>query len=231
MNAHCQDRERMLRQGDSAELDALAQHAEQCPECAREMRIWNEISLAARDMQKSWESPALWPRIREALILEGQAEEAHPWRGSFTWLWQGARFHWQATAAALALVAATALGTWMMVRRHVEITAGNASPNTVLTPVAQKRLLTEQALREVEAAEQAYVKSIDKLSALAEPKLEHASSPLMVSYREKLMVLDAAIAECKADEENNPLNAHLQQELVSMYQEKQRTLEAVVREN
>ena len=52
----------------------------------------------------------------------------------------------------------------------------------------------------------------------------------MVSYREKLLLLDAAIAECRANIEQNRWNAHLRQELLEIYQQKQRTLQDVVRE-
>lgn len=235
MNVECKDRDRILREEDSAQLDALARHAENCAECAYELRIWNEISLAARGLHKTWESPALWPRIRESLILELQAEAARPARGSHAWFgqeWFGRAFvrHWQSALAGLALVAVTATGTWMLVRQHQPPGPDTSKVGTP-TPDAKKRLLTDQALREAQDAEQAYEKSIDKLAALAGPKLEHASTPLLSSYREKILVLDAAIAECKVGQQNNPLNAHLRQELLSMYQEKLRTLEAVIRED
>jgi hypothetical protein len=230
MNVECKDRDRILREEERAQLDALARHTEYCAECARELRIWNEISLAARGMQKTWESPALWPRIRESLIMESQAEAARPVRVGFTWFGTELLRHWQTAVAALTLVAVTATGTWMFVRQHQPPGVDTSKVGTP-TPEAKKRLLTDRALREAQDAEQAYEKSIDKLTALAGPKLEHASTPLLSSYREKILVLDAAIAECKAGQQNNPLNAHLRQELLSMYQEKQRTLEAVIRED
>jgi hypothetical protein len=235
MNVECKDRDRILREEEPAQLESLARHAKNCAECGRELRIWNEISLAARGMQKTWESPALWPRIRESLILESQAEAARPARGRFAWFgqeWFGHGFvrHWQTALAALALVAVTVTGTWMLVRQHQPPVVDTSKIGTP-TPEAKKRLLTDQALREAQGAEQAYEKSIEKLAALAGPKLEHPSTPLLSSYREKILVLDAAIAECKGGQQSNPLNAHLRQELLSMYQEKQRTLEAVIRED
>jgi hypothetical protein len=235
MNVECKDLDRILREEDPAQLDALARHAENCAECAYELRIWSELSLAARGMYKTWESPALWPRIRESLVLESHAEATRPARGSFAWFgqrWFGHRFvlHWQTAVAALALVAVTATGTWMFLRQHQPPRVDTSKFGTP-TPESQKRLLTDQALREAQDAEQTYQKSIDKLAALAGPKLEHASTPLLSSYREKILVLDAAINECKASQQNNPLNAHLRQELLSMYQEKKRTLEAVIRED
>jgi hypothetical protein len=53
----------------------------------------------------------------------------------------------------------------------------------------------------------------------------------MMSYREKLLLLDSAIAECRAQIERNRFNARLRQELLSLYQEKQRTLQQVMKED
>jgi hypothetical protein len=230
MNVNCKDRERILREEESRGLAALKLHAQDCAECTRELRIWSEISAAAQQMQKSWDSPALWAHIRESLILESQTEGTRARPGVFDGLWQGIQLHWQTAAAALVLVIVPATATWMLVRRGPQ-SPSDSSAVTTRTPVGQKRLLTDQALREVENNEQAFEKSIEKLSALADPKLEHASTPLLVNYREKLLVLDAAIAELKANEEKNPLNAQLRQELLSIYREKEQTLNAVVREN
>ena len=87
------------------------------------------------------------------------------------------------------------------------------------------------ARRDVESAEAAYIQSIEKLSKLVEPKLEQPASPLMISYREKLMLIDSAIAELRAGIERNRFNAHLRQELLAIYQQKQRTLQEMMRED
>ena len=64
----------------------------------------------------------------------------------------------------------------------------------------------------------------------AEPKLEDPSTPLMVNYKEKLMLLDDAIAECQTNIDRNRQNAHLRKQLLAIYSEKQRTLQEVLRE-
>jgi hypothetical protein len=51
-----------------------------------------------------------------------------------------------------------------------------------------------------------------------------------MSYREKLTLLDTAIAECRAQVERNRHNAHLRRELLDIYAEKQRTLQQVLQE-
>jgi hypothetical protein len=94
----------------------------------------------------------------------------------------------------------------------------------------QRRLLTERALRAVETSEADYVASIERLAKVAEPLLENPGSPLLTSYREKLQILDAAIADCRSEIDRNRFNAHLRRELLSVYQEKQRTLRALLEE-
>jgi hypothetical protein len=80
----------------------------------------------------------------------------------------------------------------------------------------------------VERAEAVYEKAIDKLAAQAQPVLDGQATPLMASYREKLLVLDNAIDELRAEAGQNPANAHLRRQLLAMYQEKQDTLEEVL---
>ncbi len=87
-----------------------------------------------------------------------------------------------------------------------------------------------QAIEEVDAAEKTYLASIEKLSRLAEPALSDATSPVLVNYREKLDVLDSAIAELKSSIEQNRGNTHLRRELLAVYQEKQRTLQSLMKE-
>ncbi len=227
MKIECNDRENVLRGQAPAELRALAQHAEHCPACAQELRMWNDISSAARTIHSEWESPYLWPKIRRALEAETQAA---PDQSASSW-WRLGPFparQWQAAAAVLALALITAGGVWFARGGRLPFLAGGS--NSTVTPQAQRRLLTEQAVREAGNAEAAYLKSIDKLSTLAEPRLDHPATPLMASYREKILLLDAAIAECRSNIEKNQWNARLRRELLSIYQQKQRTLEEVVQE-
>jgi len=52
-------------------------------------------------------------------------------------------------------------------------------------------------------------------------------SPLVVSLRERLMTIDAAIAEYRKEIDKNRFNAHLREQLLWIYQEKRRTLQEV----
>jgi hypothetical protein len=186
-----------------------------------ELEAWNELSVAAQGLQRREETPRLWAKIRARLEAEARLEQERKARWSFAWMWQGFAAHWQMAAATVALAALTVTGAWMLTRQ---------TPGPV-TPGAERRLLSDKALKETETAEAAYVQSIEKLVALAQPRLAKADTPLLANYREKLLVLDAAIADCRRQAEGNKYNAHLRRELTAMYQEKQRTLEDVLREN
>jgi len=223
MKVECKDLERVLREQKPEEMAALEEHARACAACRAELEAWNEMGAAARTMRREWSSPHLWPQIRARLEAAARAEAEQKARWSFAWMWQGLTAHWQVAAATLALLAVTLTGTWMLLRRQP------AGPAT--TTNGQRRLLTERALKEIETSEAAYVQSIEKLSDLAGQKLDKADTPLLVNYGEKLLVLDAAITECRQQIERNRYNAHLRQELRSIYQEKQRTLEEVLRED
>jgi hypothetical protein len=96
-------------------------------------------------------------------------------------------------------------------------------------PLARKAtspaLMTEEALREVQQAEAAYVRSIDRLSAAAAPSLDRSPAPLAAAYRDKLDLLDSAIGDLKRTAETNRYNAYLETQLASLYHEKQKTLQ------
>ena len=81
------------------------------------------------------------------------------------------------------------------------------------------------SLAHVERAESAYAKSIEKLSAVTAPSLDQSASPLAAVYREKLVLLDSAIVEIKSNIESNRYNMYLQNQLASLYREKQKTLQ------
>ena len=213
MTFRCQDLDEALRADEPAALEAARAHAETCPACRESLAAWDEASAAAPGLRRSWESPDLWPRIHRSLAEESQRRTAREagWRRWLT----------VAAAAGLAAVAASGLVLW---RPWTE-----TAPATVLDD-SKRRLLTEQALQQVESSEADYVASIDKLAAVAQPLVENPRSPLLASYREKLQLLDAAIVECRGAIERNRFNAHLRRELLSIYREKQRTLAAILEE-
>jgi hypothetical protein len=220
MKLECKDLNRALREGTPEVMDALTAHADACPSCRAALDRWRELSEAAGALRRQWHSPELWPRIHQALAHESQVRR--PEKPAPSGIFRAACRRWRELAAAAAVIALMISIGWVLARSL-------RTPALKPDPEAEKRLLTENALRDIETSESAYVQSIEKLSRLVEPKIDNTASPLMVSYREKLTLIDAAIAECRAGIERNRFNAHMRMELLSIYREKQRTLEDVMR--
>jgi len=216
----CKDHRRALREQDPKLLEAIERHAQSCTECAEELRLWKEISAAAVHLRKSWESPELWPRIQRVLIEESRASAKRQGVMGLQRLWNSLWLRWKPVAAFATLLIVSGAGAWLLLHRQT----------STLSPEAERRLLTERAVREAEKSEAAYSSAIEKLSKLAEPKVENPATALLASYREKLLLLDTAIADCRAQIKQNPGNPQLRRELLSMYQEKQQTLQELVQE-
>jgi hypothetical protein len=215
MTTSCNDRERIFLDGTPEEWALLERHSMNCAGCAEELRAWKNLSSAASELRQEWDSPALWPRIEQALAEQSVATNHYGWQRFFS-SWSLSGLQWQTAAAALLLVALTASAIWFV-----------ASQRTRRIPDNQA-LLNDRAVNDVERAEAAYSRAIDKLDAQARPQLQNSSAPLMANYREKLLVLDSAIADLKSQASINPANGHVRRELLAMYHEKQDTLEQVL---
>ena len=209
MTFRCEDWQETLREESPERLREAEAHAETCDACREELALWREISAAAPSLRREWETGDLWSRIRRNLTAERVQPPARR-LGTVGWL-----------SLAAALLAAVTAAVFFVGPRPQQIEDANA----------ERRLLTEEALAQVERSEAAYIESIERLAKTAQPLLESPASPLLVSYREKLMVIDAAIAECRGRIETNRFNAYLRRELLSVYREKQRTLEDLMRED
>ena len=191
----CEDLDRAL--GTPEWMPDARAHAERCPRCSEQLFLWAEISRLAPELHEEWESPELWPRIQAAVAAEparGMRRRPIP------------MVRWALAAAAMVALAAALSQPWRA-----------AGPRT-------HELLTQDALREVQAAEAVYSRSIDHLNAVAGPGLEASNSPLAAAYRDKLAALDSAIADLKATVAGNQYNGYLQGQLASLYREKQQTL-------
>jgi anti-sigma factor RsiW len=215
MNITCNDRERIFLDGSAEEWAALEQHAASCAECAEELRAWKSLSVAAEKLRDYQQSPALWSKIETALRQKQQRRDArHSVSDKFAF-WKGISLGWQ-TALAGAFVLVLALSGAYVYKHRDGVHPGD------------NKLLKNSALAEVERTEREYMKAIDRLSAEAKPQLDSPASPLMPSYKEKLVVLDSAIDELRMQAGRNPSNAHLRNQLLAMYQEKQETLQEVL---
>ena len=204
MNITCSQLDDLLFDASPIAMETAARHARECTACAEKLAEWNEISDTAKSLHETWDNDLLWPRIERSLREERR-------RAPSRWL--------RHAAAALLLT----VGLGGTVFYAVRVQSHDAA--------FDRDILRLTALDDVERAERAYVEAIGKLDRLAEARLEDADTPLMVSYKEKLMLLDDAIAECEAAIDQNRQNAHLRTQLLAMYSEKQQTLQDVLRED
>jgi len=201
--------------GTPEEWAALEAHSASCVSCSNEIQAWKNLSLAATELHQEWDSPSLWPRIEQALTQKSAATQNSWWRRLIA-SWNLGSLQWQTAAAALLLITLAATSIWFLTTRKPDNLLGNQA------------LLNDSAVSDVERAEAAYERAIDKLDAKARPQLENSSAPLMANYREKLLILDSAIADLKSQAGMNPANGHVRRELLAMYREKQDTLEQIL---
>ena len=182
------------------------------------------------DLERALRSPELMPDVR------AHAEQCPECREQL-YLWAeisrlGPQLHqewespslWPRIASDLA-VAAPAKKAVSLWRWALAAAAVLAMGWLLLRTPHNREFLTDDALREVQQAEAVYTRSIGKLSAIAGPGLEQSLSPVAAAYREKLLVLDSAIADLKANVDGNRYNVYLQTQLASLYREKQKTLQ------
>lgn len=212
----CRQFDKALARGQEA-VAALEIHAASCGDCRERLRLWKEIAQAAPALKKEWESPDLFSRISRALAAappQGAQAPALPRR----------RVTWIPAAAAAALFVLSMIG--LSVFKPGE---SGREPISNLR-VSREPLMTQGTLKEVENAESKYLQSIEKLSLLARPRLQSPETSLLAAYREKLQLLDSAIAETRDQIQQNRFNTHLRRELLAMYQEKQRTLQDLMKE-
>ena len=223
MSAECRRADAALASGEGAGIDAARDHAKGCPRCAERIRAFDEISAAASSLRKGWDSPALWERIRESLVREsfarssGESEREPAPRMAPTWP------AWIAVAATAMLFVVSFVG--------LQVFRPSLGDRQIfgVRSLPKDPLLTDAALEEVEKSEREYVRSIENLARVARPRLAAAETPLLISYREKLLLLDNAIAELNGQIEQNRYNTHLRRQLLGVYAEKQQTLREVMK--
>jgi hypothetical protein len=130
---------------------------------------------------------------------------------------------WQALAAAAVIAITLAPTSWLGWRWFMLA----PKPDPATAEARRQRLLTEDALAAIERSEAQYIQAIDDLTRLTAPRLKAADSPLLVNLRDRLAIIDTAIAEYRAEIARNRFNAHLRQQLLWIYQEKRHTLEQI----
>jgi hypothetical protein len=216
MNVTCNDRDRIFEDGTSTEWAALETHAANCKLCAEELRAWKSLSVAAQEMRYYTETPQLWSRIERSLAQEAAAKTEHAKRNRWFTFLPSISLGWQTALAGASLLILTVSANWIILHRPEH------------SDVHDQSLLRSKALKDVESAETTYMQAIEKLAAEAKPQLDTPATPLLANYHEKLVVLDSAIADLRAQAGLNPSNAQLRYELLAMYQQKEQTLKEVL---
>ena len=205
MTITCSQFDDLLFDASPLAMETAARHARECASCAETLAAWNEISSTAQSMRTTWQNDMLWPRIDRALRTEKKRRS--PMR--------------RLVQIAATLFITIGLG-WTMFYALRTQTREAAFDNSILRV---------SALDDVERAEREHVRAIARLEKLTDAKLDDAETPLMISYKEKLLLLDDAIEECQTNIDRNRQNAHLRKQLLAMYSEKQQTLQDVLRED
>jgi len=208
MTFDCKDLERALAVPEL--MPDVREHAKVCDACRRELWLWSEMSAVAPGLREEWETPELWPKIRQTLVAQQKASKRRglDWRG----------LDWRMMAG---LAAALAIAVSVFLVKYSQPVPVPAAPQ-------DSDFLTEQTLKEVEKTEAAYRASIDKLSRLAQPKLSASENPVAIAAREKLLVLDSEITNVRSTVARNRFNAQLQAELAVLYRDKQDTLKEIL---
>jgi hypothetical protein len=184
-----------------------------------------ELSIAARLLHREWASPGLWPAIEAGIRSEhaGLVDSSLADAGLQNHHQSRAMGRWQAVAAAAVIAITLAPSSWLGWRWFMLA----PKPDEASRQQQRERLLTEDALAAIEAYEAKYIQAIDELTRLTAPRLDMPDSPLLVNLQERLTIIDAAIAEYRAEIASNRFNAHLRRQLLWVYQEKARTLEQI----
>ena len=66
---------------------------------------------------------------------------------------------------------------------------------------------------------------------MAYAQLDETTEPLAQLYRNKLSLIDRQIENCQDALESNPANSHIRNYLISALQDKQKTLEDILKVN
>ena len=98
MTFDCKDLERALAVPEL--LPDAREHAKVCDACRRELWLWSEMSAVAPGLREEWETPDLWPKIRQTLAAQQKAAKPYGWR---TLGWRGDWRMLAGIAAALAI--------------------------------------------------------------------------------------------------------------------------------
>ena len=192
------------------ELDekVFLEHARSCPVCRDLMEKDATLMSLAKSIKRPVHAPLLWSRIERSLDSETRRAEQsrvlHFRRKTYAVL----RF-------AAVLVVTVTLGVMIWTKSQRE-------------PSASK-LLAQSALEKVERQERAYLKSIEDLEKMVQPRMSRMDVELALLYRDKLETIDTQIQRCRDALADNPANTHIRRYMLAALQEKTKTLREILR--
>ncbi len=188
---------------ESLDLESLKIHMESCGECRRAYQIDERILESAKNLNTNLIIPDLWPAIESNIQKK---------RTVILKFKKTKKILFAAVATFLIFTA-----IWMF--------------NSFRDAKPSARILSEEALEKVKKAETNYMEAIDELEDLAYLRLGDRQEPLVQLYRNKLLLIDQQIENCKQALETNPASSHIRKYLMAALKDKRKTLEEILKVN
>jgi hypothetical protein len=188
---------------ENLDLESLKIHIESCDECRKAYQMDEQIMQRARDLNTNLTVPDLWPALENNILKKRTV--IHKFKKNKKILY---------AAAATFLIFTTLFifdSYW-----------GDHSTD---------RILSKNALEKVKKAENKYIEAIEELESTAYLNLENTAEPLAQLYRNKLLLIDQQIANCRMALETNPANSHIRRYLMAALKDKRETLEEILKVN
>jgi anti-sigma factor RsiW len=200
---------------DPATERAVERHLEACAECRALVSDMRTIRAAAFTLDRRQPAATTWPAIAARVAAE-PAPKSGVLRMPET---RGAWTMWLAAAAALVL--ATTIGVWPILRR-AQAPAPDAG-----APTAQA-VTVESITQEFAAAEQHYQKAITDLETIARQDTGELDPQVAAVLQKNLTVIDQAINESRAALKSQPSSVNAQDGLFDALKTKVALLQQTV---
>jgi len=186
---------------EQLDLETFMTHMNSCVECQKAYQTDARIMKESMELNENLSIPDFWSTIEKDLQRENP---------------KVIKFN---TTTKLILAAAA---TFLII---TTIWMFNSFPKN--TPTT--RILSQRALEKVKVAEENYQEAIKDLELLAYHQLETTPGPLAQLYRNKLSLIERQIDNCKNALKTNPANSHIRAYLMAALQDKQKTLEEIIK--
>jgi anti-sigma factor RsiW len=171
---------------------AVERHLDSCANCRALVVDLRSIRAAAFMLDRHEPGPGVWASLQQKIA----AEPAIRTRGRVLAM-PATRTGWSVwVAAAAAILLATAIGVWPLLRRSEP-----AQPQAAGVPV---EATVESVTAEFEAAEKHYQKAISDLETIAKQDTGELDPQVAAVLQKNLAVIDLAIGESRAALQSQP---------------------------